>query len=292
MYTEGFCEYLIKKRNLSQTSAKAYVGDVQRFLSFAAEECCKDLTDITESDIYIYINRLRRDKVSAATVTRRIAAIRAYFTHLVGEGICEVNPLENVKLSAPDRHNVEYLTIEETERLLAEPDDSAKGVRDRALLEILYGTGMGIGELVASDLDDMNLKMGFLTCGKGSRERIVPLGRHARKALEDYVYHVRSPQLSKNSEEQALFINTSGGRLSRQGVWKLLKKYGEKAGLEKKITPNILKNSFAIHMLNNGADIRTLRDLMGQDTITAVQAYLESSRPRIKDVYDRTHPRA
>lgn len=292
MNLEEFLKYLTDDKGLSGRSARAYEGDVRHFADFAKASTPRDFAGITQSDIYRYISSLREENMSQSTVTRRLASVRALFAWLVREGVCRENPAEGIRLTAPEKRPPEYLTLEEVEKLLDATDDSSLGIRDRAMLEILYGTGIGVGELVDVNVEDINLKMGILTCGSGSRERIVPLGRHARKALEDYIYRVRSPRLSEDSLEDALFINRDGGRISRQGVWKLLRKYGQKAGLEKEITPNILRNSFAIHMISNGADMKTLRDLMGQETIAAVQSYLESSRPRIKDVYDKTHPRA
>ena len=183
--------------------------------------------------------------------------------------------------------------MSEIEKLMAVPDDSVRGVRDRAILEVLYATGIRVSELIASNLEDVNMRMGFITCaGEQSHARIVPLGRPARAALENYIYEARDQLLRGKEEEQALFLNFYGNRMTRQGLWKILKEYGEKAELSHKLTPHIIRNSFAVHMLQNGADLKSLQELMGHEDISATQIYLSATKSRIKDVYDKSHPRA
>ena len=166
-------------------------------------------------------------------------------------------------------------------------------MRDRAILEVLYATGIRVIELIDANVEDINLRMGFITCaGEHSKARIVPLGRPARAALETYIYDVRDILLKENRDEKALFVNYFGKRITRQGLWKVLKEYGEKVGIDKKLTPNIIRNSFAVHMLQNGADLKSLQELMGHEDISATQAYLAVTKNRIKDVYDKSHPRA
>ena len=203
------------------------------------------------------------------------------------------NPTTAIRSPKIDRKNLEYLTIEEVDRLLSVPDDSIKGIRDRAILELLYATGIRVSELIDADVSDINLRMGFITCaGEKSKPRIVPLGRPARAALENYIYDGRSALIKGNKDETALFVNYYGKRITRQGLWKLLKEYGVKAGLDHKLTPNIIRNSFAVHMLQNGADLKSLQELMGHEDISATQVYLSVTKNRIKDVYDKSHPRA
>ena len=172
-------------------------------------------------------------------------------------------------------------------------DDSLKGRRDRAILEVLYATGIKVSELIDANVEDVNFRMGFITCyGESSKTRIIPMGRPARAALEDYVYEVRDQLLEDNKDEKALFVNYYGKRLTRQGLWKILREYGEKSGIKHKLTPNTLRNSFAVHMLQNGADLKSLQELMGHEDIMATQVYLAATKNHIKDVYDKTHPRA
>ncbi|MDD3873984.1 MAG: tyrosine-type recombinase/integrase, partial [Methanosarcina sp.] len=201
---------------------------------------------------------------------------------------------ENIKSPRIERKEIQYLTVTEIERLLSQPDDSIKGIRDKALLEILYASGMRVSEIAGADLEDINLRIGFiLSRGEYGKARIIPLGRPARAALETYFYEGR-PKLirEKNRNCQALFVNYNGERLTRQGIWKLIKQYAKGAGLGKKLTPQILRNSFAIHMIQNGADLKSLQELLGHEDISATQVYLSASKNRIKDVYDKTHPRA
>ena len=191
-----------------------------------------------------------------------------------------------------------YITYEpmpqkEIDRLLESPDDSVRGVRDRAILEVLYATGIRVSELIDLNMDSINLRMGFVTCdGQGSRARIIPLGRPARAALENYISGARLQLVRERTEEEALFVNQYGRRITRQGLWKILRDYGEKAELSHSLTPHTLRNSFAVHMLQNGADLKSLQELMGHDDITATQVYLSATKSRLKDVYDRAHPRA
>jgi integrase/recombinase XerD len=203
------------------------------------------------------------------------------------------NPTQNIKSPRIERKAIEYLTLEEVDKLLSVPDDSLIGMRDRAMLELLYATGIRVTELIEANLEDINLRMGFITCaGEQSKARIIPIGRPARAALESYIYDARPAIVKEKKDQKSLFVNYTGERITRQGMWKILKEYGRKAGLEEKLTPNVLRNSFAVHMIQNGADLKSLQELMGHEDISATQIYLTVTKNRIKDVYDRTHPRA
>jgi integrase/recombinase XerD len=174
------------------------------------------------------------------------------------------------------------------------PDTTVKGIRDKALLELLYATGIRVSEVLEANVEDLNLRVGFITCtGEFGKARIVPIGSPARAALEEYLYDARPKLLrSKKNSEKALFVNYNGERITRQGIWKMLKDYGVKAGIDKAITPQILRNSFAAHMVQNGADLKSLQELLGHEDVTATQVYLTVTKNRIKEVYDKTHPRA
>ena len=238
--------------------------------------------------------KLKNEGKSAATVNRKIASLRAFYGFMLQENHVTVNPTANIKSPRIERKSIEYLTIEEVETLLSTPDKSLKGLRDKAILELLYATGIRVSEVAAMNLDEVNLRMGFVTCtGEHGKARIIPMGRPSRAAVEEYIYDVRAKLLKdENSPEKALFVNYTGGRFTRQGLWKLLKEYAALAGLENKLTPQTLRNSFAVHMIQNGADLKSLQELMGHEDITATQIYLSVSKNRIKEVYDRAHPRA
>ena len=293
MYTKDFIEYLQKERRMSKNTLEAYKRDVQEFIAFEGCRGMTDLLDTSSTEIVAFLHNLKINGKSAATVNRKLASVRAFFNFLINSGLIQNNPTVDIKSPKIERRELEYLTIEEVDKLLAVPDDSVRGVRDRAILEVLYATGIRVSELIDADLEDINMRMGFITCeGEQSKARIVPLGRPARAALEEYIYEARRAFVKDNTEEKALFVNYYGSRLTRQGLWKVLKEYGEKAGIKKRLTPNIMRNSFAVHMLQNGADLKSLQELMGHEDITATQAYLSVTKNRIKDVYDKTHPRA
>lgn len=293
MYTQDFVEYLQKERKMSKNTLEAYTRDVQEFIAFEGARGMSDILEASSTEIVAFLHELKISGKSAATVNRKLASVRAFFNFLINSGLMQNNPTADIRSPRIERKELEYLTIEEVDRLLSTPDDSVRGIRDRAILEVLYATGIRVSELIDANLEDINMRMGFITCaGEHSKARIVPLGRPARAALENYIYEGRKQLLKENEEEKALFVNYYGKRITRQGLWKILKEYGEKAGINKKITPNIMRNSFAVHMLQNGADLKSLQELMGHEDLTATQAYLSVTKNRIKDVYDKTHPRA
>ena len=293
MYTKDFIEYLQKERKMSKNTLEAYNRDVLEFVAFEGARGMTDLPETSSTEIVAFLHNLKLSGKSAATVNRKLASIRAFFNYLIEAGLMKENPTANIKSPKIERKKLEYLEIEEIDKLLAIPDDSVKGIRDRAILEVLYATGIRVSELIEANVEDINLRMGFITCaGENSTPRIVPLGRPARAALENYIYDGRNALVKENKDEKALFVNYSGKRITRQGLWKVLKEYGVKADIQHKLTPNIIRNSFAVHMLQNGADLKSLQELMGHEDITATQAYLSVTKNRIKDVYDKSHPRA
>lgn len=293
MYTKDFVEYLQKERKMSKNTLEAYRRDVQEFVAFEGARGMTDLPETSSTEIVAFLHNLKISGKSAATVNRKLASIRAFFNYLMQIGLVDANPTADIKSPKIDRKELEFLTIEEMDKLLAMPDDSIKGIRDRAILEVLYATGIRVSELIDANLEDLNMRMGFITCaGEQSKARIVPLGRPARAALETYIYDARKKLLKENTEEKALFVNYYGKRITRQGLWKVLKEYGTKAGIKQQLTPNIIRSSFAVHMLQNGADLKSLQELMGHEDIAATQVYLSVTKNRIKDVYDKAHPRA
>lgn len=278
---------------MSRNTLEAYNRDVQEFIAFEGARGMTDLLETSSTEIIAFLHSLKMAGKSAATVNRKLASVRAFFNYLIQTGLMANNPTADIKSPKIERKELEYLTIEEVDKLLAMPDDSIRGIRDRAILEVLYATGIRVSELIESNLEDLNMRMGFITCaGDLSKARIVPLGRPARAALENYIYEARKQLIKDNTEEKALFVNYYGKRITRQGLWKVLKEYGVKAGISQRLTPNIMRTSFAVHMLQNGADLKSLQELMGHEDISATQVYLSVTKNRIKDVYDKAHPRA
>ena len=289
------CEYidfLKKEKKASANTVQAYVHDVEAFETFISSRGEFSLNTVQTTEILAYLMDLKSNKLSRSTINRKLASLRMYFRFLQYRGELGMNPAEGIKSPKTPKKQIDYLSIEEIDKLMDIPDRSIKGKRDRAILEMLYATGMRASELIEMKLEDANLRMGFVKCpGTHGKARIIPMGRVCRNAVEDYVFDVRD-SLLKGKEEEALFVNYAGKPITRQGLWKVMKEYGQAAGLSVGLTPQILRNSFAVHMLQNGADIKSLQELMGHEDISATQAYLAVTKNRIKDVYDRAHPRA
>ena len=293
-HAESFLVYLREGRNMSGNTVEAYLRDVKEFETFLRDRDGENLTGASNTDLIAYLLALKNDGKSSATVNRKISSLRTFYRYARENGLVSEDPAAHIKAPKIERKEPEYLTVAEVDSLIALPDRSAKGIRDRAILELLYATGLRVSEIIAMNKDDVNLKMGFIICtGEHGKARVIPLGRPARVALEEYLQESRGKLLRPEEHEtEALFVNYTGRRATRQGLWKLLKKYAKQAGMEHKITPQTLRNSFAAHMIQNGADLKSLQELMGHEDISATQVYLSVTRNRIKDVYDRTHPRA
>ena len=292
----GFMTYLKEEKKASASTCEAYERDIRAFAGFLRQRGTEDLAQASGTDAASYMLELKNSGKSRATVNRKLSSIRAFYKFLIKKEIISVNPAEDIKSPRIERKELDYLTVEEVEKLLELPDNSVKGIRDRAILEVMYATGVRVSEIIELTLSDVNLRMGFLTLnGAHGRARIVPMGAMARRALDNYFLHSRRKLMREKASEapdSPLFVNYMGEAFSRQGFWKLLKQYGKLAGLEDRLTPHILRTSFAVHMVQNGADLKSLQELMGHEDIMATQIYLSVSKNRIKDVYDRTHPRA
>lgn len=293
MYIDKYLSYLKNDKKMAANSLEAYGRDIRDFEQFIQSRGTGSILDATSTDVVAYLNKLKAAGRSPSTVNRKLASVRSFYNYMQGENLISDNPARGIKTPRIEKKELEYLSIKEIDQLLESPDDSLKGRRDRAILEVLYATGIKVSELIDANVEDVNFRMGFITCyGESSKTRIIPMGRPARAALEDYVYEVRDQLLEDNKDEKALFVNYYGKRLTRQGLWKILREYGEKSGIKHKLTPNTLRNSFAVHMLQNGADLKSLQELMGHEDIMATQVYLAATKNHIKDVYDKTHPRA
>ena len=289
-----FRGYLAEKKSLAKNSLLAYGRDVQDFHVFLQEKDITNIRDVTKTEIVSYLLSLKNQGKSSATINRKLASLRAFFQYLKSDKGFSQDPTEGIRSPKIERRKLEYLTVEEVEKLLTTPDDSVKGWRDKALLEVLYASGMRVSEIAGADLSNINLRIGFIMIEEDfGKARVIPLGRPARAALESYIYESR-PSLLRNKEHetQALFLNYNSERLTRQGIWKIIKENAKAANIDMKITPQTLRNSFAVHMMQNGADLKTLQELLGHEDLTATQIYLSFSKNRIKDVYDNTHPRA
>ena len=229
---------------------------------------------------------------SAASVTRFVASIKSFYNYMVASGYVKSSPAKSIAAAHVERKYPEILTNREVELFLEQPQCvDAKGFRDHAMLELLYATGIRVSELIDLNVDDLNLSAGFLRCASRGRERIIPLYPAAVKALRDYEISVR-PEIIADMDEQALFVNMNGERMSRQGFWKIIKYYQEKAGIQKDITPHTLRHSFAVHLLENGADLRSIQEMLGHADISSTQIYTHVVKNQLKDVYNKAHPKA
>lgn len=293
MHLDQFIDYLENERKKSRNTLEAYKRDIAGFFAFLKKRDIDEPDNVTNTEIVAFLMELKNEGRAPATVNRKMASVRAYYNYLVEKQIISQNPTHNIKTPKVEKKGLEYLSIEEVDKLLAMPDDSIRGKRDRAILELLYATGIRVNEVIAANVSDVNLRIGFFTCpGESGKARIIPIGRPAKAALEEYIFNSRDMIVKENKEEKALFVNYYGKRMTRQGLWKIMKEYAGKAGLTQKLTPHILRNSFAVHMVQNGADLKSLQELLGHEDISATQIYLSVTKNRIKDVYDKTHPRA
>ncbi|WP_028544182.1 tyrosine recombinase [Paenibacillus taiwanensis] len=303
---EQYDTYLKEERHLSDHTRDAYMRDMHAFLVYARAEGLQCASVVQALHISRYIVQLRTIGRAASTVTRHKATIRSFFLYMYREGLVATDPTLGVDTPKAERKSPHLLTIEQVEQLLSAPDpNTAQGIRDRAMLETLYGTGVRISELIALNCDDVHLNLAFLRSIMNQKERIIPLGQVAVEALHTYLNHVR-PQFVSNSQpdelsdldkveakEQALFVNTRGQRMTRQGFWKMVKKYASLLSWHFPFTPNSLRQSFAAHMLNNGADARAVQEMLGHADVSTTQRYAHyGARLSMKEVYTTSHPRA
>ncbi len=308
-YLEEYGQFLIHEKHMSENSLLAYRRDLREFQQYIREKGLDGLDEVLNTHVVSFVLFLKTQGRSAATVNRKVASVRAFYNFMNGKGYVTANPVFNIKSPRIERKEIEYLSLEEVEAILSLPDMTPRGRRDKGILELMYATGIRVTEVIELKISDLNLRMGFVTCsGEHGTARIVPIGIPAKEALEDYIENHRDKLLKEgnNTDNQVLFLNYAGDKITRQGMWKILREYAVKAekiysdslntteisGWGSKITPQTLRNSFAVHMLQNGADIKSLQELMGHEDLAAMEIYLSAVKNRIKDVYDRCHPRA
>ncbi len=293
-HLQTFIHYLSVERGLAKNTLESYERDVTQYIEYIHEQGVVSLHQTAKSHIVNYLHKLKLQGRAPATLSRSMVSIRSFYQFLVRERLLDKDPSLNMETPKLEKRLPKVLTIAEVENLLEAPQSSsASGMRDKAMLELLYATGIRVTELVSLDVGDVNLGMGFVRCiGKGSKERIIPLGKIAAQWLDRYVQSMRSKLLKRSKNETALFINQRGTRLTRQGFWKIMKRYALTASILKEITPHTLRHSFATHLLENGADLRSVQEMLGHADISTTQIYTHVTRARMKEVYDQTHPRA
>ncbi|MBP1176983.1 integrase/recombinase XerD [Paenibacillus sp. PvR133] len=298
MYIQPFIQYMEEEKGLSRSTLEAYQRDVQQFTEFA-ESCGIEQPDnVQRSHLVLYLGRLKEQGKAAATISRSVASIRSFFHFLIREGITIHDPSVLLELPKATKKKPSVLTQDEIERLLDAPDVTApQGVRDKAMLELLYATGIRVSELIALNVRDVRTDLRFVHCGgEAGKERVVPISREASQWAQAYMDEQRLLLLRSGQgeeaqvEQEAMFLNVSGQRLSRQGFWKMIKKYGQEAGISEDITPHTLRHSFAVHMLEGGADLRSVQEMLGHADLSTTQVYAQTARRNMKEVYEKHHP--
>lgn len=289
---DQFLHYLIVEKGLAKNTIEAYSHDLNRFSDYLKAKGIQDILNVGKFDVRAFLLVLKRRGLSTKTISRNLVAIRTFFKFLIQEGILEANPIEEVGSPTVAKTLPEILTLKEVEELLEQPNiKTPLGIRDRAMLEMLYATGMRVSELTRLPMNQVNLEGGYvLLYGKGSKERMVPLGSEAMKWLALYLRMARG-RFAKRKESNALFISRSGKGMSRQRFWRSLKEYGRRAGIRKRISPHLLRHSFASHLLERGADLRSVQIMLGHVDISTTQIYTHVTGERLKKIHQRYHPR-
>ena len=291
-YIAAYRAYLSEEKRASANTLSSYIRDLTQFQSWLITNGTADLRKVKKETINEYLLHMNHSGKSPATVTRSTASIKSFYSYMVQSGAVKTNPAKAVTAMKVERKYPEILTNREVELFLEQPKCvDEKGFRDHAMLELLYATGIRVSELIGLNVGDINLSAGFIRCRSKDKERIVPLYPAAVKALEDYVKDIR-PRIIADENEQALFVNMNGERMSRQGFWKIIKHYQETAGIEKDITPHTLRHSFAAHLLENGADLRAIQEMLDHADISSTQIYTHVIQKQLKDIYNKAHPRA
>ncbi len=287
-----FKNYLDRYNDAAIATMNAYIADMKEFEAFLQEQG-KWIAVCEPGDIRAYLMHLKDIGRSGSTINRKMVSIRKYFSYLEESGKSEGNPAARVKVPKVQRKDPDFLSVEQMEAVLGQPDDSDLGIRDKALLELMYACGLKASEVSELNMQDADLRIGFISCrGDRTKSRIIPMGQPARAALLGYMKEVRARLLADKRDTGALFLNYSGQRISRQGIWKIVKFYGQKAGVSQELNPQIIRNSFAAHMIMNGADLKSLQELLGNEDISTTKLFLSLAKSRVMDVYDKTHPRA
>ena len=288
---EKYEQYLIEVKQASGNTVASYMRDLNQFATYLREVNI-DFSDITRETVCEYVQNLQEKGKSSATISRSLASLKSFFTYAVSQQWRDENPVTNIHLEKAEKKLPQILTGKEVELLLEQPKcTDLKGFRDKAMLELLYATGIRVSELINLDVEDVNIPGSFIKCTSGNKVRIIPLYPAAIKALSDYIDTVRSKMVA-DIREASLFVNVSGERMSRQGFWKIIKYYQEKAQSQKDITPHTLRHSFAAHLLENGADLRSIQEMLGHSDISSTQVYAQLVKQNLKSVYNKYHPRA
>ena len=290
---QAYENYLIKVKQASANTVSSYIRDIRQFALWLQEHSNADVVSASQADFYTYMDHLQQQGRSGSTISRNLASLKNFYSYVVSSGFLEASPVPSaIHVERGEKKLPQILTGREVERLLSQPSCvDAKGYRDKAMLEVMYATGIRVSELIELNLEDVNPELGIIKCVSAKKSRTIPLYPAALRALTVYIRDVR-PGMVADPTEKALFVNVGGARMSRQGFWKILKQYQNKAGIEKEITPHTLRHSFAVHLLENGADLGSLQELMGHSDISSTQLYTHMINQKLRAVYEKCHPKA
>ena len=288
---KSFLEFLKTEKKMSDNTLQSYERDVLQFEKYLDGNKL-NYTKIKSEDVKEYLNHLQEVGKKTSSISRSLASIRSFYQYEIRNKKIKINPTESVQAPKVEKHAPSILSSQEIELLLDQPKNvDLKGARDKAMLEFAYATGMRVTEIISLNIDDVNLDGATVVCKTASKNRTIPLGSLSLKALKEYIEEAR-PILVKDENEKALFVNINGRRLTRQGFWKIIKYYKEQAHITKEITPHVLRHSFATHLLQNGADLKSIQTMLGHSDISSTQVYMQFQDDSIKNIYRKAHPRA
>jgi integrase/recombinase XerD len=288
---ENFLDFLQKDKGLSDNTLQSYNRDIKLYCNYLDNNKI-NMVSSNEDSIKTYLDSLKINGKAVSTVSRNLASLRSLYQYLHKTKVVNEDPTTNIESPKIERRPPKVLSTEQVELLLDQPKCvDLKGYRDKAMLELVYATGIRVTELISLNLDDINLENGYIKCANRTKQRIIPIGTMAVNALKDYMDKSRNILL-KDENDTSLFVNVNGQRLTRQGFWKIVKQYKTQANIDVDITPHTLRHSFAMHLLQNGAELRAIQEMLGHSDISSTQVYAQMEQNRIKDVYMKTHPRA
>ena len=290
-YIDDFVCFMNTAKKKSDNTIQSYKRDVQKYISYLDNSGITDIQETTRTTVLTYLLSLQKQGRATSTVSRTLASLRSYYLFITQSGTAMSDPTQNLEAPRVEKKLPSVLSAEDIDKLLNQPSPKdAKGIRDKAMLELLYATGIRVSELIELKVNDVNIPAGFIKCTSAKKERYIPIGNLAKKSLVNYITNARTKLM--HSEEELLFVNCNGSKLSRQGFWKIIKQYGKAAGIDVDITPHTLRHSFAAHLLENGADLKSIQEMLGHSDISSTQVYAHLMKSKIKSVYEKAHPRA
>ena len=288
---DRFEQYLREVKQASENTVQSYRRDLMQMITYLEEKEIREAAKVTKTSLHGYILHMEEQGKAATTISRMMAAMKAFFNYECMQARIRRNPAESLHAPKVEKKAPVVLSVDQVSALLAQPSgQTPKEIRDKAMLALLYATGIRVSELIGIQMEDINMNIGFLVCRDGERERTIPFGRSAKAALEEYLEYARN-ELLRGRESDYFFVNCTGGAMSRQGFWKIIKYYGEKAGIEEDITPHTLRHSFAAHLVENGADLKSVQEMLGHSDISTTQIYANLNYHHIREVYAKAHPR-